>query len=226
MLYQKKYLKYKNKYLDLKQKIGGNGGNGGKEVVKEAKEAKEVKEVKDREDRDKDREKEIELYNIEKYIINRAGEVRDELKKENPNIQKIMDLIHSCLGELSYFKTEESKIRRDVFTKYFSWFIPSIDALKKLTSFIGDKKGLEVGSGLGLIAALLNKSGCEIIPTDNFNGQYYKDDKDNRNKQFMPITNLDNQKAIYAYPAYTLLLCWPRWITWHMNLQNYLVVIK
>jgi hypothetical protein len=34
MLYQEKYLKYKNKYLNLKQKIGGNGGNSiSKDVV-------------------------------------------------------------------------------------------------------------------------------------------------------------------------------------------------
>lgn len=55
---------------------------------------------------------------------------------------------------------------REIFTKVFSYSIPTLEALTKIKKFVGNKTISEFMSGTGYWSFLLQQIGCKIIPSD------------------------------------------------------------
>ena len=109
---------------------------------------------------------------------------------------------------------QEMKINcydREDFLQTYSWAVPNKDAIFKLVDFAKGKTILEIGSGLGLWAALLRFYGVDIIATDKhmpqMNPYFYE-----KKKLYLPYTDIiymDVCDAIDTYKTDILFLCWP-----------------
>jgi len=101
-------------------------------------------------------------------------------------------------------------IKREEFVKDYSWSVPTEEAIKKLKTFIGGKKVLEVGSGLGLWAKLLQLSGVHMTPTDSFESHGTGKAKRDPYRQFTDVENIKGTKAVKKYSDHSVLfLSWP-----------------
>src|SRR5690606_38776917 len=59
-------------------------------------------------------------------------------------------------------------LSRHEFCTKITWGLPTTKTVKAVSSFIGDKTTLDIGSGHGLWARLLMDRGCKIISVDPF----------------------------------------------------------
>ena len=93
--------------------------------------------------------------------------------------------------------------RRNPFTCALSWCLPSNEIVQKISTFIGkDEPVLEIFSGRGLLAKLLQLSGINISATD------IRDQDD----AFIEVEPLEASKAIQKYKPRVLVLSWaPDW---------------
>lgn len=124
-------------------------------------------------------------------------------------------------------------VRRDIFVDRFSWAVPTRVAILEIARFIGQDYCLEIGSGLGLWAYLLQQEKVNIIATDNYSDGNLtaKQVKSHKNKDtltylksfnmdmnifnyerkyFTKIEDIEASKALEKYKANCLLLCWSR----------------
>lgn len=102
-----------------------------------------------------------------------------------------------------YMYAYDEFIRRDMFTKSFSWAIPTKEVINKITEFIGSDHCVETGCGSGLWAKLLQLNGVNIVPTDNMSETY--------EKYYTDIENISDDKAMEKYGDFPVLfLCWSR----------------
>ena len=86
-----------------------------------------------------------------------------------------------------------------------SWTPPfSYDILKKMVSFIGDSKVLELAAGTALQARFLNMMGVDIIATDSYDelGDF----------TYMPVEKIDYKNALKKYgdTVDCLMIIWGR----------------
>lgn len=105
--------------------------------------------------------------------------------------------------------------RRQFFTQELSWSIPSQTAIHQIVSFTQSQTILEVGAGKGLWAALIQKSGGDVVPTTPwYRARTQTDGRRSYRSQsrtaFTQVERLEAIKAVHAHPeCTTLMMCWP-----------------
>jgi hypothetical protein len=108
-------------------------------------------------------------------------------------------------------KLRQEYTKRDVFTTFFAWAVPSRDAIDAITEFTSDISGpiVEVGAGRGLWAHLLQLNGVDMIPTDLEPAR-------------MPFTHIEAADSLQAVtkfltPGGCLMSCWPNGASRYVN---------
>jgi len=183
MDFKTKYLKYKTKYTNLKMLnaealLGApQGGAGG--TLSDL------------------------TSSYETIMQSYSDRIITEMIPGNAPITDIITLINNIIP------TDPTAIIivRQIFVKYFSWAIPSVESILEIKKFANNEQILEVGAGNGLWARLLKNAGCNIFATDNFST--HNTDKTTI-KRYIEVENLSNSQAIQKYnEANVLFLCWP-----------------
>ena len=106
------------------------------------------------------------------------------------------------------FSKEWGKRRK--FTKEYGWSVPSEMAVKKIKQFIGGKKVLEVGSGFGLWAKLLQQHGVHMTPTDSFESHGTEDVVKDPHRSFTKVENIPGEQAVKKHSdSSVLFMSWP-----------------
>ena len=100
-------------------------------------------------------------------------------------------------------------IRRDYFVSNYGWSVPSEKPLEKLKTFIGNNTVLDVGSGYGLWARLLQNEGINVIATTLIPTED-KGHMPRENRSFTNVEDISHLEAIEKYPeANVLMMSWP-----------------
>jgi hypothetical protein len=91
--------------------------------------------------------------------------------------------------------------KRRLFTNLLAWAVPSPEAIATIQQFVGSTPILEIGSGRGLWAHLLQLNQVSVIPTD----------QTPRQMTFTQIESIDATAAVekYLQPGGCLMTCWP-----------------
>lgn len=91
--------------------------------------------------------------------------------------------------------------KRSPFTSFMAWAVPSPEAIVVIQQFVGSTPILEIGSGRGLWAHLLQLNQISVIPTD----------KTPRQMTFTQIEPIEATSAVekYLQPGGCLMICWP-----------------
>lgn len=125
----------------------------------------------------------------------------EEIKKHGPS------------GKGSWYDRMSSGMedwsKRDFFVKNYAWGAPDEESLKEIKEFVKGDKILEIGSGLGLWARLLQDIGVRITPTNPAR----KDDHylNLEKGPFTKIHAMGHKEALETYGREydVLMLCWP-----------------
>lgn len=133
---------------------------------------------------------------IERYNAN-PDDLYQELEERSPknsdwSAPSGNNVMLSCL-ESSY---------RNLFVKQYSWAIPCRESIQIIKDFVGADTVLEIGSGSGLWAYLLQASGVNIIATD------IENEHRRPAYRYLPIEMIDYHEAIPKYQTNILMLCW------------------
>jgi uncharacterized UPF0146 family protein len=183
MDFKTKYLKYKTKYTNLKMLnaeallVAPQGGAGG--TLSDL------------------------TSSYETIMQSYSDRIITEMIPGNAPITDIITLINNIIPT----DPMTSIIVRQIFVKYFSWAIPSVESILEIKKFANNEQILEVGAGNGLWARLLKNAGCNIFATDNFST--HNTDKA-AIKRYIEVEFLSNSQAIQKYnEANVLFLCWP-----------------
>lgn len=116
------------------------------------------------------------------------------------SIYAILDFIGPS-GFLGKSNAESFTIKQ-AFGREICWAIPSKVVIKQLSDFIGSSKCLEVCSGRGLWAKLLQLSGSHVTATDSFAS-------DLNMKTFTEVEKLNAIAAVEKYHDHDILMvCW------------------
>lgn len=153
----------------------------------------------------------------------------DEIKKHGPKAQSIFSkdipydegeyesLIQYLQNKREYSREQAEKelgiipehYRKDYFQGNYGWSVPTEESINKLKQFIGDDIVLEIGSGYGLWAKLLQDIEIKVIPTTRVSKEddFHVPRKDH---SFTKVENLIHSDAIQKYPqANVLMMSWP-----------------
>jgi len=154
-----------------------------------------------------------------KIDVNNIGEEFKEfvefLKQKGHNEESIERIINDR-HLLSFYK-------RDFFTKNYSWSIPSKTAIDEIINFIGNDAILEIASGHGVWAKLLQEANVNVKPTDYISSpkrKGYTSDK----AYDIDIEDLSANDAIRKYKNFNvLMMSWPPYSEpmAHQALQNF-----
>jgi hypothetical protein len=91
--------------------------------------------------------------------------------------------------------------RRRTFIAFYSWAVPTREAVKAIADFVGERKLLEVFAGGGLWARLLNASGVNVVATDGEPPPVL---------EHFAVETVEAEAAVLAHPECgALLVCWP-----------------
>lgn len=155
-----------------------------------------------------------ELCKAENVYRNASLKISNEIDEAfSPKMYRTdQDVDSSCsLLQTSIFEQMESlhSMRMDrnsftfrsMFTDYFSWAIPTRQAITAIKNFVGIEPILEIGSGLGLWSLLLFLSGCIIMPQDNCEMKCHK--------KYVNPSNVPYEKHLRKDIFNVLFLCWP-----------------
>lgn len=112
-------------------------------------------------------------------------------------------------GALKRFDFDNYKLR-DPFTKFFSWAIPSAEAIAAIIEL---GPCLEVMAGQGYWANLINAAGGKIIATDDGSWKY--------DGNWFQVNTLQAFDAVKICDYESVLICWP-----HFNSKDDTPVLK
>ena len=91
--------------------------------------------------------------------------------------------------------------RRRTFMAFYSWAVPSKEAIAAISAFVGGRRLLEVCAGSGLWAMLISSGGTDVIATDGRLAQH---------TDYFPIETREAEDAVRAHQeCEALLFCWP-----------------
>lgn len=141
----------------------------------------------------------------------RIGQKGGWLKKSEKATREFLDEItKSGPQSINNFNEQfEQRTRRNDHVSNYGWALPNEDAINQIKSFVGADKIIEIGSGLGAWAKLLQSEGISITPTDisidpNVNRQI------GRSKGHTNIEVIDGVNAIKKYGDHSvLMMVWP-----------------
>lgn len=111
-----------------------------------------------------------------------------------------------------YRKSRDSFYQRGKFVNEYSWAIPEETAIKKIKSFVKGRNVLEIGSGLGLWAKLMQNAGIHVTPTEPLSmpkkdkGDFY-----GKKEPYTKMNDMDINKAMEQFGSSNdvLMLIWP-----------------
>lgn len=161
------------------------------------------------------------LYNPTNYVecIGITKEEVNKLLEEG----KIEDAIMGCIPKDELLvqgdfpaPTYSLLARNSWKYNYCSWALPPrIADLNKIRSIVAGKTVLELGSGSGFWAAILQSLGAKVIATDP-NIPDYAFRKEDAKKPPFYYVNVDRMAASKALSKYgkqadILFICWPKW---------------
>lgn len=97
--------------------------------------------------------------------------------------------------------------RRDEFVRTHAWAVPSMQGIEAIKKLVGNDTVLEIASGTGLWARLMQDAGIKVIPTDSYEGYHFTKDVE----KFTNVHIANHRKAIrdFGYKANALMFCWP-----------------
>ncbi len=97
--------------------------------------------------------------------------------------------------------------KRDYFTKEYGWSVPSSEAVEKIKDFVGGDSVLEIGSGYGMWAKIMQEAGISVTPTDYYEKrQGWVPSK----KSFTDVEDVEAVQALNKYGGYNvLMMVWP-----------------
>lgn len=94
-------------------------------------------------------------------------------------------------------------------TRFYSWAIPTEEALECITEF---GPILEVGAGNGYWAYLLQNMGVDVVAVDRHPPRPESKNVYGHNTRYTHVRK-GNSRAPLKYPGRTLMLCWPPYAT-------------
>ena len=99
----------------------------------------------------------------------------------------------------------ESITFEEYFWKRYGFILPDKHSIENIKEF-ADETILEIGSGTGLYAKLLQNNGVNVIATDNLEGNY----KEWYEKTWVDIEKIDAVEAVKKYKDInSLMIVWP-----------------
>lgn len=107
---------------------------------------------------------------------------------------------------------EKIHIQKGNFTQEYSWAIPTKHAIKEMKAFIKGRNVLEIGSGLGLWAKLMQNAGIHITPTEPLSmSQEEKGNFYGNTEPYTKLHDMDMNKAMEQFGSSNdvLMLVWP-----------------
>jgi hypothetical protein len=122
----------------------------------------------------------------------------------NSVIHRAIEVATSLRSEAIIGYNMRQDIQMGIFRSNFSFAIPSILAVNEICAFAGSEQILEVCSGLGLWASLIQANGGRIIPTDSFTSH-----GTNPYKTFLPVIDMDAVMAVNQFTTGVLMMSWP-----------------
>jgi hypothetical protein len=161
-------------------------------------------------DNDVDEYEKLETV-LEREISADATKIKTILSDTTTTINYIIEIINKYTPDThvkspgDYNTYIKEFLLKQLFIKYFSFAIPSLDSIFKIKDFVNTDQILEIGAGNGLWAGLLTFVGCDIIATDNWSKNWKTG-----SVKYIDVENLDENQAIEKYhTANVLFLCWP-----------------
>ena len=151
-----------------------------------------------------------------------SNNIREEFKefieylKQEGNSEESIEKILNDPLLLSFHK-------RNFFTRNYSWSIPSKTAINEIINFVGNDAVLEIASGHGIWAKLLQESNVNVKPTDYISSPKRKDHISNKAYD-IDIEDLSANDAIQKYKNFNvLMMSWPPYAEpmAHQALKNF-----
>ncbi len=151
--------------------------------------------------------------------------------KHNKNVEKEKKYLWKMINDYSFFALTKSELDKgnnddDFIKKYrnnnkmtneygesqsiiynlhFGWSIPNEKAIIEIIKFVKTDSILEIGSGMGLWAHILQLYGVAVYPTDNYSYGIQK-----WGYLFTNVEKMDNLQALKKYDNINvLMLIWP-----------------
>jgi hypothetical protein len=117
---------------------------------------------------------------------------------------------HTNRPEESLLSIKEPFSMRREFAAFYSWAIPSKEAINTITKFADGDTVMEIGAGRGLWSALLEMNGCKVRPIDLDFDAHRRAHYFNGEHEFIEIERMSEQE-MYKITKYasTLFFCWP-----------------
>ena len=136
-------------------------------------------------------------------------ETKEELwKRINDN-----SIYFLCQDQWGSTKCIGHYTKRGEFTAFFSWAVPSYDAINKIKEFANGDTILEIGAVLGLWAKLLELEGAKIIATEP-RSDGYKHNKLDDSYYYFNCHKLNYIESLDKFKDLNILmLCWPPYDT-------------
>lgn len=130
---------------------------------------------------------------------------------DDPRVQFISEK-YNISKEDAFNKMQDTLMsefyKRQYFTSKYGWSVPNEKAVEEIKDFVSGDSIIEIGSGYGMWAKIMQDAGISITPTDSFgNRGNYVPHKD---KDFTDIEDLEVTKALEKYGNYNvLMMSWP-----------------
>jgi hypothetical protein len=151
----------------------------------------------------------------------------DDIKKYGPKSNEPIDINDPKIEWLSKrYKQPKEKIidilkntnrrlvsdyyEKDYFTNQYGWSVPTQEAINDLKEFVGSDTVLEVGSGHGMWAKLMQEAQINVRATDYLSGKgskvYLGRERD---KFFTDIEDISGKEAVQKYNTNIIMMSWP-----------------
>lgn len=139
-----------------------------------------------------------------------------EYLKQKGLTEELIEEVFNDRHQLQFYK-------RNFFTNNYSWSIPSKTAINEIINFVGNDAILEIASGHGVWAKLLQEANVNIKPTDYISSPKRKNYTLNKAYD-IDIEDLSANDAIQKYKNFNvLMMSWPPYNEpmAHQALQNF-----
>ncbi len=125
----------------------------------------------------------------------------------------IMKKLYPPNGDMwAYARPRDARLE---FIKGFGFPIPCLELIEAIKA---EGPSVELGAGTGYLAALVNKCGGHVTPTDSYKGGYFF-----KMAFYMKVHRLSASAAIKKFPNIPVLMSWPSFqAKWPSRVANML----